>query len=108
MSDRLYQLALQQRAVSEKYGRQARQESSAEDAIAIISDYVRVVDELSQTRDFAGELSDKIAELQKKVMSVAGEKGALQRKCNEQEKLIEDQLDTIVELTNQLNERDIQ
>lgn len=120
--DRLYKAALLQAETSRKFGKQARQECSTEDAIAITGDYVRVVDELEQTKDRWVEMEEKFTYAKGEIQALYGRVGAAKRANNDlkklnntltgesiaQEKIIENQCDTIVELTLQLDSRDVQ
>ncbi len=134
--DKLYRIALKQAETSRRYGRQARQESSAEEAIEVMADYVRLADEHEQTKDSYFSLQALEMRLKTEIQSLHGKVGAATRainalkKLNSQQerkikkiisdrakqqgveiandKIIENQNDTIVELTLQLDERDVQ
>ena len=127
--ERIYGIAEKQAETSRKFGRQARQECSAEEAIEVLADYIRLADEHEQTKDRWIEGEEKLAYCKTEIQSLYGRVGAAARANNDLKKLnnklvgtgiaeakiieqltkmVDNQSDTIVELTLQLDTRDVQ
>ena len=73
--DKLYQIAMTQAETSRRYGRQARQECSEEEAIEVMADYVRLADEHEQTKDAWYDSQAQLVVTKTEIQSLHGKVG---------------------------------
>ena len=106
MSERLYEIAKKQAETSRAFGRQARQECSEEEAVAILNDYVRLWEAFEQEKDHWVATEAKLAEADREISRLNGSIGGMTKKINRLEREAEEYQDLIAGMGADLDDEE--